>query len=930
MKKSLPIVIAFIAVSLAAASAQVPSILNYQGRVTVGGTNFNGIGQFKFALVRNDNTFVWRNDGATTSGEPAAAVDALVQQGLYSTLLGDTTLSNMAAIPAEVFTNSNIGLRVWFSAGGTNPFVLLTPDQRIGSAGYALRAASAESAAMANVTGDLSVGGTLRAGKVIGGTNNTSSLNGTGAVIAGGEYNTANFPYATIGGGQGNEARTNATIAGGLFNTAWGDTAAIGGGFFNYSMGQYSTVSGGYANTASGEGSTVPGGQYNTAAGTNSIAMGYRAKATNDGALVWADSSADEDFSSTTNNQFSVRAAGGVRFVTGGAGISIDGTRVVTETGLSNITSEIGLSGAFRIAGGNPGPGRVLVSDASGYVSWRPLEEVAAMNQYTYTPQPFTENIAEIGISGVLTNNINVSVVNGPGFVVERAVGGNPYQIGMDYPGLSREMDFVFDYSGPMETALAAWQASGNTATITLPAKEFGSPVYTWTLSNYRLSTINPAPSGGKRYTLVHAGSPDGTLDAVRDNYWRDNGWFSGPAGVPMMEIEGVITGLYPEPVVVDEAQKTITITATYGNGGQLFMWAKAIAQQSPELKASSLIYQNWSTDPLNRRELGRNNFYGLFPISYQQISGFTPGTLGKERLVLAYGRAENVTTISPALYAPPTFNYYTAEGGDVLTRDPIANRFYLEIEGVVQAPDDPATWPILIQGPGFSIERFGAGTATSGVNRPYPFIFDVPTGGIIANQIAFWRRTILNDLPEDFSRKAGTLIVFPQGSRGIGAEAYRCNFFEMICKSMVDLGDGYTRVTLATSKSPDNYTRVELDTVSWGNSASMNNSATDTRTEIDSIQSSFYPQVTVDTAAKTLTMYFDYGEGGNIFAWARNTVWQGSGLTKVALTVDHPGATTRYYNCFPIAWQLVSGVERAARSKQKVVISYDNSEVFQ
>ena len=31
--------------------AQVPSLINYQGRVTVDGTNFNGTGQFQFALV---------------------------------------------------------------------------------------------------------------------------------------------------------------------------------------------------------------------------------------------------------------------------------------------------------------------------------------------------------------------------------------------------------------------------------------------------------------------------------------------------------------------------------------------------------------------------------------------------------------------------------------------------------------------------------------------------------------------------------------------------------------------------------------------------------------------------------------------------------------------------------------------------------------
>ena len=36
--------------------AQVPGIINYQGRVAVNGTNFNGAGAFKFALVGNTNT----------------------------------------------------------------------------------------------------------------------------------------------------------------------------------------------------------------------------------------------------------------------------------------------------------------------------------------------------------------------------------------------------------------------------------------------------------------------------------------------------------------------------------------------------------------------------------------------------------------------------------------------------------------------------------------------------------------------------------------------------------------------------------------------------------------------------------------------------------------------------------------------------------
>src|SRR6267378_5062559 len=86
--------------------AQVPQLINYQGRVLVGSTNFNGTGQFKFALVNAAGTTTyWSNDGTSAAGsQPTNAVSLTVSKGLYSVLLGDTTIANMTvAIPASVF-----------------------------------------------------------------------------------------------------------------------------------------------------------------------------------------------------------------------------------------------------------------------------------------------------------------------------------------------------------------------------------------------------------------------------------------------------------------------------------------------------------------------------------------------------------------------------------------------------------------------------------------------------------------------------------------------------------------------------------------------------------------------------------------------------------------------------------------------------------
>src|SRR4029079_6715317 len=108
----------------------------------VGSTNFNGAGQFKFALVMalEGTTTVWSNDGTSVNGsERSAAVTITVTNGLYSVLLGDTSIANMTAVPSSVFTHPNVRLRVWFN-DGTNGSQLLTPDQPIGAVGYAFMA----------------------------------------------------------------------------------------------------------------------------------------------------------------------------------------------------------------------------------------------------------------------------------------------------------------------------------------------------------------------------------------------------------------------------------------------------------------------------------------------------------------------------------------------------------------------------------------------------------------------------------------------------------------------------------------------------------------------------------------------------------------------------------------------------------------------
>jgi len=171
---------------------------------------------------------------------------------------------------------------------------------------------------------------------VIGGSsiNTTVTTDVVGATIAGGGgidtegsqfANKVTARFGTVSGGAGNTASgAAATVGGGFKNTASGGQATVGGGSANTASGDFATVGGGTANTASGFLATVGGGNQNTASGDYSFAAGANAHAAHAGSFVWGDNSF-VNFSSTTANQFRVRATGGATFVT-----AIDGTGGVT------------------------------------------------------------------------------------------------------------------------------------------------------------------------------------------------------------------------------------------------------------------------------------------------------------------------------------------------------------------------------------------------------------------------------------------------------------------------------------------------------------------------------------------------------------------------------------------------------------------------
>jgi hypothetical protein len=121
--------------------------------------------------------------------------------------------------------------------------------------------------------------------------------NGWCSITAGGEYNTTDTSWTTIGGGRN--------------NTVSAECGTIAGGCFIVVDGSYGAIGGGSNNIASGIASAIPGGMDNLAEGDYTVAMGRQAQAVHDGSFVWADGSGS-DYTTTSDNQFLIRAQGGV------------------------------------------------------------------------------------------------------------------------------------------------------------------------------------------------------------------------------------------------------------------------------------------------------------------------------------------------------------------------------------------------------------------------------------------------------------------------------------------------------------------------------------------------------------------------------------------------------------------------------------------
>jgi hypothetical protein len=273
--------------ALAQAGVDGPQVLagtgfTYQGQLKNANGPVNGTCDFQFSL--------W---DAASAGAQVGATQTLagvsVSGGLFT-----VQLNGAGEFGANAFTGQGRWVEVAVKCASDPAYTTLIPRQPLTPTPYALALPglrTEQNATSPNIIGGAD-GNAVTSG-VVG-----ASLTGGGASSF---FQSVTDDYGTLGGGRGN-------------------TAGNSGGTTNDAIA--ATVGGGEGNSATGSYATIPGGLSNSA-GAFSLAAGRRAKALNTGSFVWADST-NADFSSTADNQFSIRAANGM-FIANDAG----GSKVV-------------------------------------------------------------------------------------------------------------------------------------------------------------------------------------------------------------------------------------------------------------------------------------------------------------------------------------------------------------------------------------------------------------------------------------------------------------------------------------------------------------------------------------------------------------------------------------------------------------------------
>ena len=315
-------------VACGTAVADVPQLLNYQGKLNdADGRPVNGRVVLGFGFYGRPDLPPMGEDNMRRYYEEQSVE---VTDGIFNVLIGNGV--NRHGSFDAIASGDPLYLQIFVNPSPTRPVAGLMPRQRIASVAFALRAGTSDAlearvAAIEEllqhfsrsgdnvyVTGaNLHIRNKMDAtetgnglGNLIVGYNElrgdeTDDRTGSHNIVVGNQHsfasygglvaghrNTISGPYASVSGGYKNAASYQySSVSGGEINWANSHASCVGGGYNNTASGKWSFVSGGRYCIASGDYSRAGGGYGNVASGNySSVGGGYSTEASGEGSSV--------------------------------------------------------------------------------------------------------------------------------------------------------------------------------------------------------------------------------------------------------------------------------------------------------------------------------------------------------------------------------------------------------------------------------------------------------------------------------------------------------------------------------------------------------------------------------------------------------------------------------------------------------------------
>lgn len=262
------------------------------------------------------------------------------------------------------------------------------------------------------------------------------------------------------------------------------------------------------------------------------------------------------------------------------------------------------------------------------------------------------DSAVNLEIAGIIDGGgtRNVVLVQGPGFLIDRVEGfdgsGQPF----DTPGFSTDIPLVFENIPPasgadndgiaLANAFVAQQAGsfGPRAASVIVRNQGNSEVARWNVYEIAPVEMSVGTDGRDRYkwqsqipapTIANSEFAGGTFNpALADDF--------NPATDNPVEVGGIGT-YYPE-VTDNPTARFLTLRLFYNETQSLFQWAREARNGSVGVKRAVSVL---TVDPDTQVEQSRRNYFGVFPVSYRLVSGFSLPESTVIEVVLSYDVAE-------------------------------------------------------------------------------------------------------------------------------------------------------------------------------------------------------------------------------------------------------------------------------------------------